>query len=619
MASFDGKSSFGGKSGFDGAFSLDGNSGLDHESASRGAEGPDRVPNFAAHRGKPSSRAEIELLGIYEISKILAAPGRLDRVLSHVLSVLAGFFDLRRGLVALFDNDGTAKLAVGLGWRDGEARDHFANLPEKVVGRIVAGRTPVIVEDVARDSLFAGWSQADAGMGGSNGKSKVLGFIGVPIQDRGQVIGTLIVDRLHDGAGGAGVEEDARFLTMIANMVGQTLHLYDLVARDRERLMDEQRRLEKEPPRQPALRGEQALIGIVGASRAIREVFNQINVVARTHTTVLLRGESGAGKELFARATHDLSPRKDGPFIRLNCAALPETTLESELFGHEKGSFTGALGLRKGRFELADKGTLFLDEIGEISPSFQTRLLRALQEGEFERVGGSETVKVDVRFVFATNKNLEAAVERGRFRADLYYRINVVSILLPPLRERPEDVTLLAQEFMRRFNEENGTRKKLTANALRLLQACNFPGNVRELENCVRRTATLAREDGIVESDFACAADACLSSSLWRDTGSAPRPLVRLDDLAGEGAAPGAAALTPSAPGPDFGSPARRARLRGGSMQESARFGVPERDRLIGAMEKAGWVQAKAARLLNITPRQIAYALGKHRIPIKKF
>jgi Nif-specific regulatory protein len=591
---------------------MDGQSGLVGKSALGDELGLGGEPDFAATVPGPASRAEIALLGIYEISKILAVPGRLDQVLSHVLSVLAGFFELRRGLVALLDENGLAKSAVGVGWRDGEARDHFASLPEKVVGRIVAGKMPVIVEDVARDSLFAGWSEAGAGEG------QRLGFIGVPIKDRGQVIGTLIIDRIHDGGGEAGVEEDARFLAMIANMVGQTLHLYDVVTRDRERLMDEQRRLEKEPPRQPVLRGEQALIGIVGASQAIRHVFNQINVVARTHTTVLLRGESGTGKELFARAAHDLSPRKNGPFIRLNCAALPETMLESELFGHEKGSFTGALGQRKGRFELADKGTLFLDEIGEISPAFQAKLLRVLQEGEFERVGGSETVKVDVRFVFATNKNLEEAVERGQFRADLYYRINVVSILLPPLRERPDDVMLLAQEFLRRFNEENGTRKKLTTAAVRLLQACNFPGNVRELENCVRRTATLAREEAIIEADFACANDACLSSSLWKGMGAPPRPLVRIDEIG----APNPSSIpssTPATPGPEFAYPAPRARTRGGAAHEGAHSSVPERDQLIVAMEKAGWVQAKAARLLNLTPRQIAYALGKHHIPIKKF
>src|SRR5208282_4864897 len=318
--------------------------------------------------------------------------------------------------------------------------------------------------------------------------------------ERDRVIGTLTIDRVWDGSADFRFDEDVRFLAMIANLVGQTVRLHEVVARDRERLMTEQSRLAKELSATRATDREPRQQGILGESEAIRSVLDKIKIVARTNSTVLLRGESGTGKELFARAAHDLSPRKNGPLIRLNCAALPESMLESELFGHEKGSFTGAVGQRKGRFELADKGTLFLDEIGEISTTFQAKLLRVLQEGEFERVGGSQTVKVDVRFVFATNKNLEAAVERGEFRADLYYRINVVSIVLPPLRERPEDVSLLAQEFLRRFNEENGTRKKLATTAVRLLQACDFPGNVRELENCVRRTATLAREEEIGEA-----------------------------------------------------------------------------------------------------------------------
>ena len=251
-------------------------------------------------------------------------------------------------------------------------------------------------------------------------------------------------------------------------------------------------------------------------ARQFRSVLDKIKIVARSNSTVLLRGEFGTGKELFARATHDLSPRKKGPFIKLNCAALPELVLESELFGHEKGAFTGALSQRKGRFELADRGTLFLDEIGEISPTFQAKLLRVLQEGEFERVGGMRTLKVDVRLVAATNKNLEEAVTRGEFRADLYYRINVVSISLPALRDRPDDVYLLAREFLQRFNEEHKTQLSLTMSAKGVLEGCYFPGNVRELENCVRRTATLAKGVKIVADDFACRHDECLSSTLWK-------------------------------------------------------------------------------------------------------
>ena len=249
---------------------------------------------------------------------------------------------------------------------------------------------------------------------------------------------------------------------------------------------------------------------------------------------------------------------------------------------------------------------MFLDEIGDISPGFQGKLLRVLQDGAFERVGGSHTVKVDVRFVFATNRNLERAVERGDFRADLYYRINVVSVLLPPLRDRPEDIALLAQEFLRRFNEGVGAQKTLSAAALRRLQSCWFPGNVRELENCVRRAAAVSRADAIGEEDFACSDESCLSATLWRDfKPDTPAPVV--DPVFAE---PG----PPRAASPDSTHQPRR---RGESFDGAA--SGTDREKIINAMEKAGWVQAKAARLLNLTPRQIAYALVKHHIPIKKF
>jgi len=340
-------------------------------------------------------------------------------------------------------------------------------------------------------------------------------------------------------------------------------------------------------------------------------VLDKIAIVARTNSTVLLRGESGTGKELFARATHDLSSRKKGPFIKLNCAALPESVLESELFGHEKGAFTGALALRKGRFELADHGTLFLDEIGEISASFQAKLLRVLQEGEFERVGGMRTLKVDVRLVAATNRNLEQAVSKGEFRADLYYRINVVSISLPPLRNRPDDILLLATEFLRRFNEEHGTQHSLTPSASGVLQGCYFPGNVRELENCVRRTATLAKDDKIVANDFACRHDECLSSTLWKGA-FVPVEAIKSAPRTRPGDEHGSTPTQQRPPADDSVTP-RSADQRAG------RDGQVERERLLQAMETAGWVQAKAARVLNLTTRQIGYALRKHNIPIKRF
>ncbi len=331
---------------------------------------------------------------------------------------------------------------------------------------------------------------------------------------------------------------------------------------------------------------------------------------------MLLRGESGTGKELFAAAIHNLSSRHAKPFIKLNCAALPESVLESELFGHERGAFTGAQALRKGRFELADGGTLFLDEIGDISASFQAKLLRVLQEGEFERVGGMRPIKVDVRLVCATNKNLEHAVERGEFRADLYYRISVVPIFLPPLREREGDLIPLANEFLRRFNAEQRSDLALASSAIAVLSHCKFPGNIRELENCVRRTATLAPGHEIEAVDFACQNDGCLSAVLWKGSDTPnpthgiiyPLPIV---DAAGARApaADEAPARFPQAPV----APTSEALGPSGADLRS------DRDKIVDAMERAGWVKAKAARILGLTPRQIGYALRKHNIRVKKF
>jgi Nif-specific regulatory protein len=427
----------------------------------------------------------------------------------------------------------------------------------------------------------------------------------------------LTVDRACNERSSILFDHDVRFLTMIANLVGQTLRLHKLIARDRERLMQESARREKaDRAIAPEAKAER-LEGIVGDSPAVRAVVEKIRVVARSRSTVLLRGESGTGKELFAAAIHEQSPRRSKPFVKLNCAALPESVLESELFGHERGAFTGAANLRKGRFELADGGTLFLDEIGEITPAFQAKLLRVLQEGEFERVGGARTLKVDVRLVCATNRNLEEAVQRGEFRADLYYRISVVPIFLPPLRDRKGDLELLAGEFLRRFNSEQGGKRQLSESAMGVLSECGFPGNIRELENCIYRTATLAQGDLIVDKDFSCRKDGCLSAMLWSGSSSKwPAGVTPLPIVAPE---PSKSKSQPVpveeavAPGPVDACPgAENCTI----LEKDPRT---DHEKLVDAMERAGWVKAKAARLLGLTPRQIGYALQKHGIEVKKF
>jgi DNA-binding NtrC family response regulator len=328
------------------------------------------------------------------------------------------------------------------------------------------------------------------------------------------------------------------------------------------------------------IHGEFDFGNIIGESGPLREVLSKVEQVAPTNSTVLLRGETGTGKELVAHAIHINSPREAKPFVRVNCAALAPGILESELFGHEKGSFTGAMGLRRGRFELADGGTLFLDEVGDLPMEVQIKLLRTLQEREFERVGGAETIKVDVRMVSATNRNLEKMIEDGEFREDLYYRLNVFPINLPPLRDRPEDCVPLVSHFISKFARQMGLPPSgTTAEAMAKIREYSWPGNVRELENIIERAMILARgtEIGAAHLDF------------------------------GRRAAPG----HQTGPMPSLAAVAAPvAADEGKSLAE--RLLDSERKEIIAAVEKSRGNIASAARTLGINRSTLYYRLRKH-------
>lgn len=580
------------------------------------ARSVDGVEALPALPDKPMRQADILLSGIYEISKVLTAHARLEITLANVVNVLSSFLQIRHGAIVVLAAEGQPEITATADIpRPSQSADRGV-IPKAVVDHIVTTGVPFVVKDVGRSELF----QADLQTSRSSGTVPIA-FIGVPIKAENKILGTLSIDRVRNGTTTFPSDEDVCFLTMVANLVGRTIQLHRILNLDGQRLIGEQQKPEKSliaersaPGRHPHVK----IDGIIGESPALKQVVETVSVVARTNTTVLLRGESSTGKEFFAQAIHELSPRRKKSFVKLNCAALPESVLESELFGHEKGAFTGAIAQRAGRFELANGGTLLLDEIGEISPAFQAKLLRVLQEGELERVGGTKTLAVDVRLICATNKNLEMAVANGEFRADLYYRISVVPIVLPPLRERPGDISRLAKVLLTRFNKENHSELAFAPSALDVMSQCYFPGNVRELENCVRRTATLARSRTIVPSDFACKNSQCLSSLLWKGVdgshgGNAINELARNNvmpaasphsarriGVSNDDASP-VKACDPNDPG----CPAMESRLT-------------ERDRLIDAMEKAGWVQAKAARILGLTPRQVGYALRRHRIEVMK-
>jgi Nif-specific regulatory protein len=553
-------------------------------------------------RTSQDQRSHVDLITIYEICRILGASLDTERTFHAALNVLTAHLSLPRAMIVMSDvEEGGLRVHSSVGLSRQEQQRGRWHHGEGVIGHVFASGMPVVVPDVTQAPEFIDRTGA---FGAHD--DRMLAFIVVPLKTDKSVLGVLAAQRAVEG--GARLTDDQRLLTMVAALLAQAASLHDAVHEEHQRLQQETTRLQKALRREP--RGRYSLDNVVGDSKPMQQVFVEVHQAAPSRATVLLRGESGTGKEAVARAIHHLSPRKDAPFVKVNCAALTESLLESELFGHEKGAFTGAVGERKGRFEMAHGGTLFLDEIGDVSPGFQAKLLRVLQEREFERVGGSKVVKVDVRLICATNRDLEKMVQRGEYRADLYYRINVVSIFLPPLRERRADIPALVSHFIDRYNRDNRRSLSITPEAMNVLTSCYWPGNVRELENCIERTATMVQGDTIREFAFPCKQNRCLTQTLhFLDKADAVAAVsAPIADTAAH------RSLGPTRIGPTahVASPAPR-------IPAASEPPDDERDRLIWAMEQCGWVQAKAARLLRVTPRQLGYALLKHQIEVRKF
>ncbi len=532
-------------------------------------------PAASAQEARLADLLEAQLATLFDVSRILSRSLQLRETLRAVLQTLHERGRLCLGMVSLLDDESGDLLISALHDDDAAPFEKVRyQRGEGVIGQILETNRAWLLERIGDEPRFLD----RLGM-----FNRELPFIGVPI-------------RIGDGTAAAGVlaiqppvrdehlQQRARFAEMVANLIGQAVLLARSVEAERRALREERDALRRH------VKGSHGFDSIIGHTQRMRVVFEQVRQVAKWNTTVLLRGESGTGKELIANAIHYNSPRAQSSFIKLNCAALPDNLLESELFGHEKGAFTGAVSQRKGRFEQADGGTLFLDEIGEISPAFQAKLLRVLQEGELERVGGSRTIKVDVRVIAATNRNLEQEVKAGEFREDLYYRLNVMPIQMPALRERIEDVPELAQFLVAKIAKQQGRELTITDSALRVLMRYDWPGNVRELENCMERAAVMS-ECGIIDRD--------VIDLTGLDVGNLPEPRAALTSAAGAGAGIGAGARDL---GIDVDDP-----------------DIDERERVIAALEQAGWVQAKAARLLNMTPRQIAYRIQTMNIKVKQF
>jgi Nif-specific regulatory protein len=427
-----------------------------------------------------------ELTLLFEISHILDASMDLRDVVGPVLKAIAKHMGMMRGTITLLNRDtGEIIIEAAHGLSASQQERGRYRPGEGVTGKVVETGRPAVVPRISEEPLFLNRTGAR-----KNLRRKDISFICVPIKLGNQVIGTLSVDRLFSDQ--VSFEEDVRLLSIIGSLIAQAMRLRRSAQEERQRLMEENVRLQEE------LKERYRPTNIIGNSKAMQAVYDLIAQVSKSEATVLIRGESGTGKELVAQAIHYESLRSSKPFIKVSCAALPETLLESELFGYEKGAFTGALSTRKGRFELASGGTIFLDEVGDFSPATQVKLLRVLQEKEFERLGGTQTIKVNVRVVAATNRDLEDMIERGEFRQDLYYRLNVFPIHLPPLRDRKADILLLADFFVEKYSKVNAKDiRRISTPAIDMLMAYHWPGNVRELENCIERAVLVSNDDVI--------------------------------------------------------------------------------------------------------------------------
>ena len=431
------------------------------------------------------NRAKQELSVLYRISQHMAQQHDVSSLLNDVLDILALEIGIQRAAFALRRPDSDVFVVeAARGMSAEEQRRGQYGVGEGITGRVAQSGEPALVPDISQDPNFLNRTRSRQG--------DKTAFLCIPVVHQRIVIGTMSIDR--PSAPLEVLQHDLHFLKLVGDILAEGVSRIREDIEERDGLIAENRHLRQQ------LGDRYHPSNMVGNCSSMRQVYDQIAQVADSTATVLVRGSSGTGKELVARAIHYSSSRRNNAFIGINCAALPENLIESELFGHEKGSFTGAAQQRKGRFELANGGTLFLDEIGDIAPSVQVRLLRALQERTIERVGGNVTIPINVRIVTATSRDLEKEIGEGNFREDLYYRLNVFPIHIPALRDRRSDIMLLADSFIHKYNEAYGKQIRRTSTAaINMMMAYHWPGNVRELENCIER-AVLTSQDEVIHA-----------------------------------------------------------------------------------------------------------------------
>ncbi|MDR1452816.1 MAG: sigma 54-interacting transcriptional regulator [Candidatus Margulisbacteria bacterium] len=435
----------------------------------------------------PAANRELEELSVlFELSQKINISNDLQDILNTILDILSRKMGMTRGTVTLlkpYTDDLIIEAAHGLSY-DAKQRGHY-KLGEGITGKVAASGKPMIISNISDEPRFLNKTKTRSELDKQN-----ISFICVPIKVGKETIGVLNVDKLFQKD--IALDEDLRLLMIISSMLGQAVKIHRAINEERDKLRAEAEKLRSQ------LSEKFNFTNIIGNSSQMHDVYVQIHQASKGNASILIRGESGTGKELVAQAIHYNSIRSARPFVKVNCAAIPAELIETELFGHEKGAFTGAHQQKKGKFELAHGGTIFLDEVGDLSMPTQVKLLRVLQEKEFERVGGVETIKTNFRLISATNKNLETMIKDSLFREDLYYRLNVFSIFLPPLRDRRTDILLLAEHFLKTYAEENNKKiNRISTPAIDMMMTYHWPGNVRELENCIERAVLVCEGETI--------------------------------------------------------------------------------------------------------------------------
>jgi Nif-specific regulatory protein len=419
---------------------------------------------------------------LYQVSEVVARSSDLEEAIIHVMEQMSKKLGILQAFLTVL-NRNSSKIVIEVAYgltKEQKERGEY-KIGEGIIGEVVRTGEAVIIPHISDEPRYLNKTQS------TSKKEDDDSFICVPIKAKNEIIGTLSVKLKYLSK--RSFEDELQLLTIMSSMFAR-------LVRSRQDKVEELEKLHFQKLREQGLFGyNDRITSLVGESGKMQEVYDMISKVAMTNATILIRGESGVGKELVAKAIHDQSPRSNLEMIKINCSAIPEMLIESELFGYERGAFTGAEKLHKGRFEMAEKSTIFLDEIGDLSPNLQVKLLRVLQEKEFQRLGGTETIKADVRIITATNRDLEELMLKNEFREDLYYRLNVFPLFIPPLRERRADIPLLVNHFIEKYNKIHGLEiKRISSTAIDLLMTYHWPGNIRELENCVERAGILSTD-----------------------------------------------------------------------------------------------------------------------------